>query len=224
MSRARSFAVITLALVSAWAFGVTVLSGQAPGAGNTEWRTYGADLRSTRYMPLDQINRDNFNTLAIAWRVKTDLFGPRPEFNFQVTPLVIKGVLYTTAGSRRAVIALDAETGEMLWIHRLDEGKRGEAAPRRLSGRGLAHWTDGKQDRIVYVTPGYQMIALDARTGLRVPVVRQERHGRSQAGERSAGRSRDRRHRPARRADHRQRRDRRRRRAFARRAAEEPPA
>jgi quinoprotein glucose dehydrogenase len=78
-------------------------------------------------------------------------------------------VLYTTAGTRRAVVALDAATGEMLWMSREDEGKRGEAAPRRLSGRGLAYWTDGRESRIVYVTPGYQMIALDARTGRRVP-------------------------------------------------------
>ena len=169
MTRARSFGLIAVALLSALAFRVTALRGQTPDSRNTEWRTYGGDLRSTRYMPLDQINRDNFNTLEIAWRFKTDLFGPRPEFNFQATPLVVNGVLYTTAGSRRAVVALDAETGELLWMHRLDEGKRGEAAPRRLSGRGLAYWTDGKQERIVYVTPGYQMIALDARTGLRVP-------------------------------------------------------
>ena len=140
----------------------------SPALPDTEWRTYGADLRSTRYSPLDQINRDNFSKLEIAWRLKTDSLGPRPEFNFQVTPLVVNGILYTAAGSRRAVVALDAETGEMLWLHRMDEGKRGESAPRRLSGRGVAYWTDGKQSRIVYVTPDYQMIALDARTGARV--------------------------------------------------------
>ena len=150
---------------------------QAPQ--NTEWRTYGGDLRSTRYMPLDQINASNFNKLEIAWRLKTDSFGPRPEFNFQATPLVVNGVLYTPVGSRRAVVALDAETGELLWMHRIDEGKRGESAPRRLSGRGVAYWTDGKQERIVYVTPGYQMIALDAKTGSARPVLRQERHRRS---------------------------------------------
>ena len=50
---------------------------------DTEWRTYGGDLRSTRYMPLDQINRDNFSKLEVAWRLKTDSFGPRPEFKFQ---------------------------------------------------------------------------------------------------------------------------------------------
>ena len=134
-----------------------------------EWRTYGGDLRSTRYAPLDQINEDNFSSLEVAWRFKTDAMGPRPEFNFQSTPLMVGGVLYTTAGTRRAAVALDAATGEMLWMHSLNEGPRGESAPRRLSGRGLAYWSDGQDARIVYVTPGYQMVALDAKTGHRVP-------------------------------------------------------
>jgi quinoprotein glucose dehydrogenase len=145
------------------------LGAQAPPPAGTNWPTYGGDLRSTRYMPLDQINAGNFNSLEVAWRLKGDAFGPRPEFNFQSTPLVVNGVLYTTIGTRRAVVAVDPETGEVLWVSRLDEGKRADAAPRKLSGRGLAYWTDGKQARIVYVTPGYQMIALDARTGARVP-------------------------------------------------------
>src|SRR6187431_496332 len=137
----------------------------ASAAATGEWRTYGGDLRSTRYSALDQINKDNFSTLEVAWRFKTDALGPRPEFNFQSTPLMVGGVLYTTGGTRRAVVALDAATGEMLWMYSLNEGKRGEAAPRQLSGRGLAYWTDGREARIVYVTPGYQMIALDAKTG-----------------------------------------------------------
>ena len=134
-----------------------------------EWPTYGADLASTRYSPLDQINADNFNKLQLAFRFKTDNLGPRPEFQFQGTPLMVNGVLYVTAGTRRAVVALDATTGELLWMHSLNEGKRGEAAPRLLSGRGLSYWSDGKEERIVYVTPGYQMIALNAKTGDRIP-------------------------------------------------------
>ena len=133
-----------------------------------EWRTYGADLANTRYSPLDQINAENFGKLEVAWRFKTDGLGPRPEFNLQSTPLMVGGRLFATAGTRRAVVALDAGTGEMLWMHSINEGKRGEEAPRQLSGRGLAYWTDGKEERIIYVTPGYQMIALDAKTGVRV--------------------------------------------------------
>jgi len=132
------------------------------------WTTYGGDLASRRYRPYDQITGDNFKDLEIAWRFKADSLGPRPEFNFQATPLVVNGVMYTPFGTRRDVVALDAATGEMLWMHREDEGKRGDAAPRKLAGRGVAYWSDGRDSRIVYVTPGYQLTALDAKTGARV--------------------------------------------------------
>ncbi len=155
-------------LVGLLALGTAATRGQAgPKVG--EWPTYGADLASTRYSPLDQINADNFNKLQLAFRFKTDNLGPRAEFQFQNTPLMVNGVLYVTAGSRRAAVALDATTGEMLWMHSINEGKRGEAAPRLLSGRGLSYWSDGKEERIIYVTPGYQMVALNAKTGDPVP-------------------------------------------------------
>src|SRR5262249_6704617 len=152
-----------LALLLFWATIST--TGQTRAAQNGEWHSYGADLRSTRYAALDQINAENFNKLEVAWRFKTDSLGPRPEFNLQATPLMVKGWLYSTAGTRRAVVALDAQSGELKWIYSLDEGKRAESAPRQLSGRGLAYWTDGREDRIIYVTPGYELIALNARTG-----------------------------------------------------------
>ncbi len=139
------------------------------GAAGGEWTTYGGDLGSTRYSGLAQIDADNFGTLEVAWRFKTDNLGPRRETNLQSTPLMVNGVLYTTAGTRRSVIALDPATGELLWKFSLREGARGEAAPRQLSGRGLAYWSDGGEERIVYVTPGYQMIALEAETGRPVP-------------------------------------------------------
>jgi quinoprotein glucose dehydrogenase len=141
------------------------VAGQS-GTKNGEWRTYGGDLGSTRYAPLDQINAGNFNKLQIAWRFKTDILGRRPDFNLEATPLMINGVLYTTAGSRRDAVAIDAATGELLWMHRLDETKRAAASPRPLSGRGVAYWTDGAGDeRVFYVTIGYQLVGLDARTG-----------------------------------------------------------
>src|SRR5436309_1706868 len=136
---------------------------------DTEWPSYAADLAGTRYRPLDQINATNFSDLEIAWRIKTDNFGDRPEYKLEGTPLMVNGVLYATAGSRRAVIALDPATGELLWTHGEHEGKRGGAAPRQLSGRGLAYWSDGREERIFYVTPGFRLICLDAKTGVRIP-------------------------------------------------------
>ncbi len=76
---------------------------------------------------------------------------------------MVKGVLYATAGTRRAVVALDAKTGELIWVHSMREGKRAAIAPRQLSGRGVSYWTDGKgDDRIIYVTTGYRLVALNA--------------------------------------------------------------
>ncbi len=136
------------------------------GTTGGEWRTWGGDLGVTRYAPLDQINATNFSQLDVAWRFKTDNLGSRPDFNLQTTPLMINGVLYLTAGEHRNAVALNAATGEMLWMHRLEEGPRALRSSRRLSGRGVGYWTDGKGDeRVFYVTIGYQLVGLDAKTG-----------------------------------------------------------
>jgi quinoprotein glucose dehydrogenase len=155
---------LVLLILGVFVWTISGVSGQSGTTGG-EWRTYGGDLGSTRYAPLDQINAENFNKLEIAWRFKTDNLGPLPEFEFQSTPLMVKGMLYSTGGTRRAVFALNAATGELKWVHSEDEGKRGESAPRKLSGRGLSYWTDGRDERILYVTPGYRLVALDAKTG-----------------------------------------------------------
>jgi quinoprotein glucose dehydrogenase len=142
------------------------------GAKNGEWRSYGGDTGNTRYSPLDQINGSNFNKLQLAWHFNTANLGPRPEYNLEGTPLMANGILYATAGTRRAVVALDAATGEELWVHSENEGQRGRNAPRQLSGRGLSYWTDGaaqnSDERVFYVTPGYRLIALNAKTGARI--------------------------------------------------------
>ena len=136
------------------------------GATNGEWRYYGGDAGGTKYSPLDQINAENVKNLQIAFRWKADNFGPRVDRNWQVTPLMVGGVLYFTAGTRRDIVAVDAATGETLWLYRINEGERGEKSP-RANNRGLAYWTDGRGDeRILAITPGYQLVGLNAKTGL----------------------------------------------------------
>jgi len=162
-------AVFVLALIS--------LVSRVPVSGQTsvtgfpskqagDWAFYSSDIRGSRYMPLDQIDASNFNKLEVAWHFKTDNLGPRPEYKLEGTPLMVKGTIYLTGGTRRAVVALDARTGEQKWIYSFDEGRRAEVAPRKLSGRGLSYWTDGKgDDRIIFVTIGYRLVELNARTG-----------------------------------------------------------
>ena len=166
MSRGRPRRLLRLTpLIAFLAWSSTVLSGQS-GTKNGEWRTWGGDLGVTRYAPLDQINASNFSNLEVAWRFKTDNLGRNADFNLQATPLMINGVLYFTAGTARNAVAVDAATGQLLWMHRFDEGKRAEASSRRLSGRGVGYWTDGQGDeRIFYVSIGYQLVGLDAKTG-----------------------------------------------------------
>ena len=162
--------VAGICLVPAIGFGASPPAAAQQGAPAGEWRHYGADLAGTKYSPLDQIDRDNVDQLDIAWRWRTDNFGPRLDFYFQATPLMIGGVLYTTAGWSRNVVAIDAASGETLWMYRRDEGERGSRAPiRAAAGRGVAYWTDGQGDeRIIHVTRGYRLVALDAATGLPV--------------------------------------------------------
>ena len=176
LCRIKRFLKIAQALAAAGALlalvaprGIT----QQGSSSNTNWPSYGSDRGNTRYSPLTQIDASNFSKMTPAWTFSTANFGPNVETNLESTPLVIDGVFYSTVGDRRDVVALDAATGEVLWTHREDEGKRAEVAPRRLSGRGLAYWADGtpgsNDKRIVYFTQGYRMIELNAKTGIRIP-------------------------------------------------------
>ena len=147
----------TLGLLAALVSMAVGLSGQdrsgaaTPSLARGDWPHYTADLRGTKYSPLAQIDATNFSKLEVAWRFKTDILGPRPEYKLEGTPLAINGVLYTTGGTRRSVVALDGKTGELLWAHSLREGKRAGVSPRQLSGRGLSYWSDGRgDDRILY--------------------------------------------------------------------------
>src|ERR1041385_5181210 len=135
-----------IAAVAAATTAATLLHGQAPtfpSTNNGDWPYYTADVKGSRYSPLDQINAGNFNQLEVAWRFKTDNLGTRPEFKLE--------------GTRRSVVALDGKSGELRWVYSLREGARAVAAPRQLSGRGLSYWTDGKgDDRVLFVTTGYR--------------------------------------------------------------------
>lgn len=137
----------------------TIVRGNAPG----EWRYWGADAWSSRYSPLDQINASNFSQLEMAWQWNAGAFGA--DEYYRTTPLYANGRLFTVATTRRVAMAIEPSSGETLWMWRLDEGIRWQKAPRQFAGRGLAYWTDGRQERVIVVTPGYHMASLDATTG-----------------------------------------------------------
>jgi quinoprotein glucose dehydrogenase len=140
----------------------------APAApANTDWTAPSASNRATRFAPLDQINAGNFNSLEVAWRFKTDNFGNHPDAFFNSTPLVVKGRMYATVGLQRYLVCIDPANGQLIWSYRHDE--RGRTGARGGSGWGCAYWTDGTEERIIYVTISYQLISIDAKTGLPDP-------------------------------------------------------
>ena len=164
MVRRREWSVVCVALTAGviwYAPGRAQIGGGASG----EWRAYGATELSTHYAPFDQVNRGNVKSLGVAWRWRFDNNGtPSETMSTETTPIMVGGVLYFTAGARRTVVAAAAGTGETLWTWRPDEGPRFEKAARR-NHRGVAYWSDGRSARIIVVTPGMQLVALDAHTG-----------------------------------------------------------
>ena len=171
LSRRLALTLPLLGLLAAKtrAFAQLAVAPAKAAPADTDWRHYGGDLASTRYAPLSQIDADNFKQLEVVWRFATSPYGPQPEYLLQCTPLVVQGRMFFTAGARRSVVSIDAATGEVIWSHREVEGERAAKSPRLGSGRGLAYWTDGKEERILYVTIGYRLVALDAKTGAPVP-------------------------------------------------------
>jgi quinoprotein glucose dehydrogenase len=166
----RSKLVLLLAIVAGAALVAQQTTLQLHSPKNGEWIYWSGDLSGSRYSPLDQVNASNFNKLEVAWRFKTDNFGTRPEYKLEGTPLMVNGVIYTTAGTRRDAVALDAATGEIRWVYSMKEGQRAVISPRQLSGHGVSYWTDGHGDeRILFITTGYRLVELNAKTGDPIP-------------------------------------------------------
>ena len=158
----------TRASVLALCLTLFVSSGSAQaqqGATDGQWPAYGGDGGGLRYSSADQIDASNVASLEVAWVWKADSLLPNAIATSETTPLMVDGVLYFSMDQRRVIIAADAGTGETLWLYRLDEGERFLAAPRKIH-RGVSYWSDGAgDDRIVFATPGFHLIALDAHTG-----------------------------------------------------------
>lgn len=155
-----------LAIVWVSFLGVLTPAHGQSGAEDGQWRSYNGDLGSTKYSPLDQIDRDNVDQLQIAWRrpaVAAELMQLDPDLNysnaFRATPLMVDGVLYSSNGVG-LVEAFDAGSGETIWVQELDP----EQALTGGTMRGVGYWRDGDDERIL-TGRGNHLYALDAKTG-----------------------------------------------------------
>jgi quinoprotein glucose dehydrogenase len=159
--------------VPSWSCLLVVAVAASPaaqqGARGGQWRSHGGDPGSTKYAPLDQINRDNVSKLRIAWRRPAVDPGVAPKeqnieysHDFRATPLMIDGVLYGSNGVG-LVEAFHPGTGKTIWIQRPFAGEPAQGL-RGNSTRALGFWSDGNERRL-FLIRGEYLIALDPGTG-----------------------------------------------------------
>jgi quinoprotein glucose dehydrogenase len=161
-----SSVLVVAAVVAAWS-----IAGRAADK-NHDWPAYAGDKGSTKYSPLDQINKDTVKNLKIAWQRSgmpeelRDLFpNTQAPANFQHTPLVVDGLMYMSSAVG-AVTALDPITGKTVWFDALPPRADGQGLSRGASTRGIAYWTDGRDARIL-ANVGTNLVAVNAKTGKR---------------------------------------------------------
>lgn len=127
-----------------------------------EWLTLGSDYAHTRFIPASQINASNFESLRTAWVWDGASF---QASSGRATPSYIDGVLYTVAGDRRHVVAIDPETGETIWSYREPHTFRHEYSMRKDYGKGVGYAEVDGRGVIYIISPGFFLTALDAKTG-----------------------------------------------------------
>ena len=169
MVKIRKLRLLSLLIFGAICSPQFLLGQTGTSVNDGDWPGYHGGPLAQRYSPLDQINPENVSDLELAWRFSTANFGPTTDFNNPSTPIEIDGVLYANIGSTRNVVALDATSGQVLWLWRPQEGARFDEAPRKGAGRGVSFWSDGSKKRVIDVTPGYHLVSLDAETGIPDP-------------------------------------------------------
>ena len=151
-------ALFLLLLASAAAWGQHVNERESP----SDWHYIGGDIGHTRSTPLNQINTENFDDLEIEWTWSDASFGATPP---RSTPVYASGKLFTVAGARRHVVAIDPVTGETLWSFREPNTFRWEYSMRAPWGKGIAYTEIDGRGVVFIVTPAFFLYALDAETG-----------------------------------------------------------
>jgi quinoprotein glucose dehydrogenase len=165
VSRSLLRAAVIGGAVVAVTLGIANLPGVAQQSG--EWPNITGGYSSTRYLPLDQINANNFGNLKVAWEWRGEV-PPGVELgdiNARGLPIYVDNLLYTTSGPRRTVVALDPVTGKTVWTFQEPETPRHAYSMRSNHGKGVAHARINGRSVILVTTPGFFLHALDAKTG-----------------------------------------------------------
>jgi glucose dehydrogenase len=159
-------AACSLVLAAMFAVATTgSATAQEPGDQAGEWRYLGGDAAHTRSSPLDQIDASNFEDLEVEWVWRGDNFGPTVDYLYRSTPVYVDGLLYTVAGQRRTVAAIDPATGETVWTYREPPTTRFRRGMRNNYGKGVAYAEVDGRGVVFTSSPGFFLHALDAKTG-----------------------------------------------------------
>jgi alcohol dehydrogenase (cytochrome c) len=118
-----------------------------------DWTSYDGNSSGNRYSTLSQINTSNVKQLSLAW-----LF-PTVSGRLETTPIVVDGVMYITGWNE--AYALDATTGQQLWIYRQPHTTGLVSEAGRGTNRGVAI----SNDKLFMVTDNAHLLALDRRNG-----------------------------------------------------------
>ncbi|CAN5774934.1 glucose/quinate/shikimate family membrane-bound PQQ-dependent dehydrogenase [soil metagenome] len=167
----RHSALLTLVVAAGALAGIGTAEVAAQSASSSTppaeggWYNIGGDFGHTRSAALNQVNAENFGDLEVAWLWRGDNFGPSVDNILRSTPIYAEGKLFTVAGSRRQVAAIDPATGETLWTWRMRHTQRWEDSMRKSYGRGVSYDVVDGRGRIYVVDPGFFLVALDAETG-----------------------------------------------------------
>lgn len=148
--------VVVAALAPVLSPGISLAQNTSATTPQHDWPAYGGAPENNHYFPLAQINRSNVRQLAVAWSFDTG-----EEGGLQTSPLIVGGALYGLTPTGK-VFALDAATGNLLW--KFDSGIQATRV-----NRGLAYWSDGKNDKRILVGVTNFVYALDAATGKPIP-------------------------------------------------------
>jgi glucose dehydrogenase len=149
---------------------VTVLAvAGLPGGAQQqgEWPNITGGYTSTRYSTLDQVNVSNFNTLKVAWEWRGDV-GPGVDLgdiNARGLPIYVDGLLITTSGPKRTVVAMDPATGKTVWHFQEPSTPRHDYSMRANHGKGVAYARINGRGVVFITTPAFFVHALDAKTG-----------------------------------------------------------
>ena len=135
------------------------LSGTVQALGDWNWPVYLGDQTRGQYSPLAQINATNVHRLQPAWEYRAGDATARSTM--YSNPLVVDGVLYAVTPSLNAV-ALDATTGERIWL--FDPSAHNNGTVIRQRNRGVTYWKGAEGERIFHFVRD-RAYAIDARSG-----------------------------------------------------------